>query len=96
MSKHTPGPWDIHTTDRGFEIHPLSDQDGLIVIADVQEEDNAILIAETPALLAALEALDKWLATEFPPAALDRAENAKRVSLLRFARAAIRRAKGEA
>jgi len=62
-AKFTPGPWDVHETSQGLEIHPLSDEHGLIVIADVQgapqNEANARLIASAPELLEALqEAVD--------------------------------------
>ena len=59
----SPGPWGVHGDGR--EIRPLSDSDGLIVIADVdpdntmpeQREANAFLLAAAPDLLAALEGL---------------------------------------
>jgi hypothetical protein len=53
-TKHTPGPWDVHETSVGLEIHPISDINGLIVIADVQgtqqNRANANLIAQAPAM----------------------------------------------
>ena len=67
MSKHTEGPWDVHETSIGLEIHPLSDEDGVETIADVNHEStshitlgqaraNAHLIAAAPDLLAACKA----------------------------------------
>ena len=56
-AKHTPGPWDVHYTDTGAEIHPLSDEDGLTLIADLpanecpNREADARLIAAAPDLL---------------------------------------------
>lgn len=61
---HTAGPWDVHTTDTGLEIHPLSDEDGMILIADLpsgecpNREADAALIARAPDYHAALERIN--------------------------------------
>lgn len=60
-TKHTPGPWDIHGDFK--EIHPLVDEDGLKVIADIDPDNthleeskaNAALIAAAPDMLEALQ-----------------------------------------
>lgn len=64
--KSTPGPWEVHTGDNECcEIHPINDEDGFQVIADIpidgigDKEANARLIASAPDLLEACqEALD--------------------------------------
>lgn len=36
--KHTPTPYELHTPSSGPEIHPQGDEDGLIVLADIDPE----------------------------------------------------------
>ena len=76
MSAHTPGPWDVHYCAADtLEIHPLADEDGDTVIADICPQDcrepvtdaatrgaNARLIAAAPELLAALRSARAWVA----------------------------------
>jgi hypothetical protein len=60
MSKHTPGPWSLETltTKAGRDKRGLSGSDGKricdITVYDDQADANARLIAQAPALLAAL------------------------------------------
>ena len=57
MIKHTPGPWDIHNIDNpslSIAIHPLMDEDGDHIIAEIpldadgDKQANAKLIAAAP------------------------------------------------
>lgn len=64
MSKHTPGPWKAHKLPQkiGFaewEIH-YSD-DGECVAEIVHKEEDARLIAESPAMYELLKELEKEL-----------------------------------
>ncbi len=56
--KHTKGPWGIHTSCGNLEIHPIGDEDGVEIIADIEsdgeeQQANAHLIAAAPELLEA-------------------------------------------
>ena len=60
--KHTKAPWDVHNTCNVLEIHPLHDEDGVEIIAEIpsdaeqsqeEKEANANLIAAAPELLEA-------------------------------------------
>ena len=82
QTKVTHTPLDIHTFDTGtpcehcgasqapFEIHPIDDEHGVVVVADVFDAKAANLFASAPELLEALdymaEASDKLLAALGP------------------------------
>ncbi|SRR6266704_5945277 len=62
---HTPGPWELHENET-WEVHPLDDEHGTFVIAEVprdaqgDKEANARLIAASPRLLKALAGLAQY------------------------------------
>lgn len=66
-TQHTQGPWDAHSNN---EIHPLWDEDGLHIIAEIPEDAqqseqektaNARLIAAAPDLLQMVYDLKKCI-----------------------------------
>lgn len=62
MNKHTEGPWDVVTADRGYIITALGGVYDVAVVRNIGHQDNqanARLISAAPNLLAALEAIFK-------------------------------------
>jgi hypothetical protein len=58
MSKHTPGPWKLsHTRIQGFHVSDSTGWGVAVVLKDINDEDNARLIAAAPQMLEALERL---------------------------------------
>jgi len=92
MMEHTPGPW----KETGLSI--VEDKPVYYLIAEVNRIDsgatraNAHLIAAAPDLLAACEALMKWIG---PPPADRLSYDSKREDAWRMATNAIHRARGE-
>src|SRR5690606_32489194 len=98
MAEHTPGPWDVVTTDyqpRGYPraVIAYSDrpQGNHVIAPNVSSEANARLIAAAPDMLAALEHLTRGL-----PALLESIGYADEEGLIDEARAAIAKATGDA
>lgn len=55
MSKHAPGPWGItHTALMGFRVSDSTGCGVAVVLKDINDEDNARLIAAAPDMRAAL------------------------------------------
>lgn len=84
-STHTPGPWHNHD---GMIVHRMGD----IARMESTNPDDAYLVAAAPALLAALEAADKWVAMYHDQPGHDAASRAMSAVI----RAALARAKGQA
>lgn len=102
-AQHTKGPWDVHSfnvngTDT-FEIHPIDDEHGEQVIADIpaecvgDREANARLIAAAPEGLTFAEHFREWFANHFED--FDSATNAQLLCLDNEAAAFVVKAKGE-
>jgi hypothetical protein len=80
-SKHTDGPWDIHgdlqqLTNRTLEIHPMSDENGEHIIAeipadadqpDAEKRANALLISLAPELYELLRWVTRCASFAIPP-----------------------------
>lgn len=71
MNKFTPGPWDIHENVT-LEIHPLDDEDGVNIIAEIPADApqsieikraNARAIALLPELYEACKSVPKIVET---------------------------------
>jgi hypothetical protein len=48
------GPWDVHEHEACNEIHPLWDEDGDYIIADVYMKELTSVIKESPEMLSLL------------------------------------------
>ena len=59
MSKHTPGPWTVDRTSKGWEVLPPPEVDGGVAFVfdhgNTEDNANACLIAAAPELLEALK-----------------------------------------
>lgn len=86
-TSHTPGPWFIKKATKLSHIHGGNPECSSLVVAGVQDEANARLIATAPDLFKALQRIELTLADE---QCITRIENARA-----YARAAIAKAKGE-
>lgn len=93
-TKHTPGPW--KALSGTWVVGPNGETVCIMRNTRPSAKADAALAAAAPEMEAALAGLDEWLATEFPPNVLDRRNEAKRVELLRAARLALIKARGEA
>lgn len=98
MNKHTPGPW---VEFRDADSHDIIAPDGVHIArmeprnsaSPLEDQDaDARLIAAAPDLLAALEACESFLMDGTPDSDVSPLESAVRS----VARAAIRKARGEA
>ncbi len=98
MKNFEPGPYVLHEHKQRFEIHPLQDEHGEKTLADVYFIENggkdkaraqAMLFAAAPDMLAALEAMEGYLASH-----AEKGDKAA-IGLHNMARAAIAKAKGE-
>jgi hypothetical protein len=88
-TKHTPGPWRTGGSKAPFTVHRHNRVFGH-VCADIQNWNDAALIASAPDLLAALMASEAWVGLyEGMPG-----HDAAAQSMLRVIRAAIAKATG--
>ena len=83
MTKHTSGPWSVHSTKSFYVFGPAShaEQAGLeygVFVCNASSQENARLIAAAPALLACLLDCEKNMLTSTSEdmARLDRIRNA--------------------
>lgn len=99
MSKHTKGPWEIHTAQNGrtiFQIGPCAPEEYAgSAWLDVSMED-ARLIAAAPELLEALERLVSDFESEIHNEYDGTSMLSARLAECDYARAAIAKARGEA
>ena len=106
MTQHTPGPWEINTRATPFQCHVVSQPDahGIREIFYSGNNDaNARLIAAAPALLAALENILRNYVTlkrsihtdEFGDGTVEAKHRIETEDRVKFARAAIAKAKAE-
>ena len=66
MTKHSPGPWKLsaysnETMNPEFLVTESNTNDWPIIVAEVNSEENARLIAAAPDLLEALQSVHQWM-----------------------------------